>query len=293
LALLSPPMSFSSVISTMIGQHPEAYGFPELHLNMGDTVADVLEKEERRGKRLGAPGLLRALAEIVGGRQDEEQIEHAHAWLTKRRDWSTKQVFDFLLDRVGQSRRVKICVEKSPPASRRAADLERLGAFYPDALFLHISRHPLATVNSYQQHVERVRRGPQMDLFAYWQLCHDNIIAFTDTVPAENVLRIRGEDFLSEPRYWLRRVCDWAGLDDSNASIEAMMRPEESPYAAPGPFNARGGNNRNFLKDPKLRPFRKSDESLRQTLANPEFSTRFTAQERQQLLDLNDYLGYD
>ena len=286
-------MSFSSVISTMIGQHPEAYGFPELHLNMGDTVADLLKKEGRRGRSLGPPGLLRALAELTGGTQDEEQIQLAHEWLAARQDWSTKRVFDYLLDRAGQSRRAKICVEKSPPASRRAEDLERLGRYYPNALYLYVSRHPLATVKSYEEHMERVGRGPQMDVFTYWEMCHNNIIAFCETLPKQNVFRVKGEDFLSEPRYWLMRVCRWAGLSDDEASIEAMMHPEASPYAVPGPRNARGGNNRNFLHDPKLRPFRSSEHRLREAFALPEFQARFSAEERRNLLDLSNYLGYE
>ena len=47
LIILSPPRSFSSVISTMIGQHPQIYGFPELHLFSGETLGDILEREAK------------------------------------------------------------------------------------------------------------------------------------------------------------------------------------------------------------------------------------------------------
>jgi hypothetical protein len=32
MLILCPPRSFSSVVSAMIGQHPQLYGFPELNL---------------------------------------------------------------------------------------------------------------------------------------------------------------------------------------------------------------------------------------------------------------------
>ena len=60
LLILSPPRSFSSVVSTMLGQHPEMYGFPELPF-MGDTVREViaLKREHKVGHAI-PPGLLRS-----------------------------------------------------------------------------------------------------------------------------------------------------------------------------------------------------------------------------------------
>ena len=42
LVILSPARSFSSVVSTMIGEHPQLYGFPELHICTSDSLEDVI-----------------------------------------------------------------------------------------------------------------------------------------------------------------------------------------------------------------------------------------------------------
>ena len=60
LVILSPARSFSSVVSTMIGEHPQLYGFPELHICTSDSLEDLIQWEARRGF-LGPPGLLRLL----------------------------------------------------------------------------------------------------------------------------------------------------------------------------------------------------------------------------------------
>ncbi|MEA3277491.1 MAG: sulfotransferase, partial [Pseudomonadota bacterium] len=59
LIILSPPRSFSSVVSTVIGQHPDLYGFPELHLFIGDTVQEVIDVEYGKANYFGPPGVLR------------------------------------------------------------------------------------------------------------------------------------------------------------------------------------------------------------------------------------------
>ena len=46
----------------MIGEHPEIYGFPELHLFSGKTVEDIINREEKAGNA-GPPGLIRTLAQ--------------------------------------------------------------------------------------------------------------------------------------------------------------------------------------------------------------------------------------
>lgn len=45
-------------------------------------------------------------------------------------------------------------------------------------------------------------------------------------------------------------MCEWLGLDCTEDDLEAMLHPEDSPYAFVGPDNAPFGNDVNFLEDP-------------------------------------------
>jgi hypothetical protein len=128
LIMLSPPRSFSSVVSTMIGQHPDIYGFPELHIFVGDTVQEIIDFEKRNKKgHAGPSGLLRTLAQIRDGVQTNGSAFRAIGWLHDRRDCSTKKLMDYLLEAVSPkiglekvpSRRERLCFStESTPATR-------------------------------------------------------------------------------------------------------------------------------------------------------------------------------
>lgn len=298
LSVLSPPRSFSSVVSTMIGQHPEMYGFPELHLIMAETVQDVLSRERTRGKFLGPPGVLRSLAELDAGEQTAERVFDAYNWLYARRHWSSKQVMDHLMDRVAATRAVPICVEKSPSAATHIRYLNRQERFYPNALYLHVTRHPLSSVSSmeeYAAHMPRlagIRGLASASGFAYWFICHRNIVTFTRAIPPERVLRVKGEDILSEPEIWLPKICRWAGVDDGAASVEAMLHPEASPYAGLGPANAKYGNDVKFVHSPKLRRGRVREGNLEEALSAAPLRDDITPEQKDHLLGMANFFGY-
>src|SRR5215469_14179910 len=109
----APARSHSSVIVTMLGQHPQLHAFPELILFRGDRVGDLLEMSARDAVmplKVKMAGLLRALAEEHEGAQSEESIDRALAWLQMRTDWPVADVFDHLLARTAPA----MGVEKSP-----------------------------------------------------------------------------------------------------------------------------------------------------------------------------------
>src|SRR5262245_49158513 len=141
--VLAPPRSYSSVIATMIGQHPDLAGLPELKLFAYPTIADMEGSLPRYWRERGfthrSPGLVRALAEYEFGGQALDQLDRARAWLAARPHWSGADVFDALLARLSP----RTAVEKSPENVATAAALRRLAAAYPNARYLHLTRHPV------------------------------------------------------------------------------------------------------------------------------------------------------
>ncbi len=271
LIMLSPPRSFSSVVSTMIGEHPDIYGFPELHIFVGDTVQQVIEFEKDHNKRhaAGPPGLIRTIAQLHDGIQTNGTAFRAMGWINEHRDWSTKQMMDYLAEKVAP----KIGLEKSPPNSQKMQFLERAYASYPDAFFLHLTRHPVSTRSSWSEFVENKAtrkdggRDDRMDRLVGWYLMHSNIMKFTATLPLGQSLRIKGENVLSEPETYLPQVAEWMGIRTDPEAIDAMLHPENSPYACVGPDAARGGNDPKFMRSPKLRGSRVKEPSLEAFLA--------------------------
>lgn len=272
LIILSPPRSFSSVVSTIIGEHPQLYGFPELQLfKGGDTVEGILQRSYKGNRiRYAPPGLLRVLAQEHDGVQTTRTILRAIAWLDQRRDWSIKALYDYLLDIVSP----KIGVEKSPITASTRRSLERAYSLYPNAYFLHLVRHPVSARKSIiefaqeniirQDGTDASKRSLQSSLDALFLWCdmHTNIINFTKTLPVGQTMRIKGEDLLSEPEVYLPQITQWMGLQTDGHALERMMHPENSPYACVGPENARGGNDPKFMRSPKMRRGRVKEPSL-------------------------------
>ena len=273
LIILSPPRSFSSVISTMIGQHPQLYGFPELHLFGAESVEEIV-KHKFRGGKTAPPGLLRTLAQEHDGVQSTETILRAIEWFLERQHWSTEQLFNYLLELINP----QIGVEKTPQTAKKTRYLERTYQYFPNAYYLHLTRHPVSSRKSIDEflahkvdkkkvdkkkgQLDSLRRS-LVDGFLVWYQFHSNIIDFTSTLPVGQTMRIKGEDLLSEPDLYLPQLAEWLGLRTDAEAITAMKHPENSPYAYIGPAPSPGGNDPKFMRNPRLRAGKVKEPSLK------------------------------
>lgn len=256
LVILCAPRSFSSVIGAMLGQHPQAYGMPELNMFFADQV-DELVGLHRRQRPEALSGLLRALAELHDGEQTEASVQAAERWLKIHGDWSTDRLLHHLIELAGP----RLIIDKSPRTSARRDALHRILRMAPDALFLHLTRHPITMGESLLKIVARGRdewNSPfdptQIQPQQLWT--HINGIArdFLSELPESRVLQVRGENIMAEPQSYLAQIAEWLELDAGESAITAMMHPENSPYSHLGPPNARYGNDPNFLENPVFRP---------------------------------------
>ncbi len=281
LIILCPLRSFSSVACGMLGQHPEMYGFPELHLFVVDSMEELMLYHERKGRAKGGPGLLRSLAQLHDGIQTETTIHKAKQWLDERQDWSTKKIFDYLLEQINP----KIGIEKTPVTVMKSEFIERAYTMFPKSKFLHLTRHPISAGKSMQDFFEQMSKisvresSKTLDPARLWFQTHSRIIEFTSTLPLGQSMRLKGEDLLSNPDLYLPQIAEWLGVRTDKEAIEAMKHPEVSSYASIGPRGARGGNDPKFLKSPVLRVGQVSEPSLTKSLEwalDLGFSTKIT-----------------
>jgi hypothetical protein len=268
LIILAPPRSFSSVVCAMLGQHPQMYGFPEVHLCVTDTVGQLFYFYKITGRRR-EHGLLRAIAELYMGQQTVHTIKRARLWLWQNRFLETRELFQQLITKVAP----RIAVEKSVSTIWRPENLERLGETFPNASFMHLTRHPRSQCESMLEALQNERHVPKeildystepptIDPQILWHMQHSNIREFLAYVPEERKIRMHGEDLLNDPDTHLQTVAAWLQLRTDAAAIEEMKHPEYSPFAVLGPINARFGSDPKFLKDPVLRPSRAQPQSL-------------------------------
>jgi Sulfotransferase family len=242
LFIVAPPRSFTSVVGGMLGQHPQAYGLPEVNLSAGDHLGDNFDLD---GRVAPNSGMLRLLAQLHDGAQTDETVLKARSWILKRLHWPTKRVFDYLQEQIGP----KMLVEKSPRTTMRAPNLRRNVQLFPKARFLHLTRHPRTTGKSM---IDLVGSAEFAAPEKVWFTSQNNIMEFAQMLAPGQYMRIKGEQLLGKPQYYLTQICEWLGVDSSPEAIEAMLHPEKSVYACIGPDTAPFGNDPNFLQNPKL-----------------------------------------
>jgi len=264
LFLLAPPRSYTSLVNAMLGQHPQAFGLPELCLFNVNRLVDLwigVEGENAERGAMARHGLLRAVAEIFGGEQTSATVNMARSWASAREMWDTGRVFQDIVAAIHPL----VAVEKSPSYAIAVPRMRGLLKAFPDARFLHLVRHPVAQsksvmaindgaftmkVNAFEINEDYAMMEPQIA----WHDVNLNILEFLEEVPAANQLRMRGEDIMADPHTQLAAIARWAGLRDDADAVEQMMHPERSPFACFGPISALFGNDPNFLTGPTFRP---------------------------------------
>jgi len=278
LFILAPPRSFTSVICGMIGQHPQMYGLPEVNLFAADDYEGLGRLYRMRpGFR---HGLLRAVAELGLDGQTDENIDVARKWLDEHHNATTADLYRDLVEWASPRR----LVDKSPIYVYSPETLQRMSAAFPDACFIHLTRHPRATCESIHklrgvvaEGLDKMQVGEKArkliksrydriaqveDPDSMWLKPHIRIMEFLEGLPDSQQMRIKGEDYMSDPATYLKRIAEWLGISTDNVSIEAMKHPENSPFACYGPPSAKFGNDPSYLENPGFREYKPRQDSL-------------------------------
>jgi hypothetical protein len=258
--ILASPRSFTSLVCAMLGQHPEAYGIPEINLLLTDTLADLVTMSQ--GSRMFLlHGLLRTVAQVYSGEQTLQANQMAHRWITRRLDQSTETIYYELCQRSSPLR----LIDKSPAYSKNLTVLNRIRKAFPDAYYLYLVRHPKEQGKSMMKAPQAVAtlaasdsldystEPPTIDPQIAWFRRQAKILEFLEMIPARQVMYLRGEDLCSDPRSHLEQLCQWLDFSWNDAIYEQMLHPEDSPYACMGPYGAQWGNNPGFQQSPVFR----------------------------------------
>jgi len=275
LFILAPPCTFSWTICAMLGQHPQMYGLPELHLFSTETMAGWWDLCSHENYQMDH-GLARAVADLYFGGQTDEGVARARGWLRRRAHFNT----GFLLEVLAERLKPLIPVEKSPSIIYRSEFMQRAFNLFPGARFIHLVSHPaayceavmaalrelslrqplppthwLVRLTTFPRHAPGELPGdPAPDPQVGWQALHKSIAEFLDTVPAAQKRIVRGEDLLLDSNQGLLEVASWLGLRTDPEALEEMRHPERSRFASYGPASAPFGSDIFLVPGPILRP---------------------------------------
>jgi len=288
LIILTCMRSFSSLVSSMLGQHSGLYTLPEINPFVETTLARYVDRAMMVRPRT-LDGLFRAVAEVEFGEQSDDTIEAARAWIKERGRWTITQAMDHLGDRLAPRR----LIDKSPSTVLSDTALNRALHDCGHAYFLHLYRHPCATTRSIAKITKfseggHGRRNATKDPETSWYTSNRRVMQASTRIAPGQFMSVRGEDVLRDPKTYLPQICDWMGLDTSPEDLTAMMHPERSPFACLGPAAAPFGNDPNFLRN----PIYTQREIPEQPLSDPLDWDTPTRQLRAETIAISHQMGY-
>jgi Sulfotransferase family len=270
LVILSAGRSFGTAVCAMLAQHPQLYGLMETQLFARDTLSTWWEDF---GTNVQSHGLLRSAAEMLFGEQTPKAVNGAKRWLWKRVEHRTASIFEELTGLVFP----RVPIDSSPIITSRVEHMDRVLESFPEARFLHLTRHPAgygesllrffrasashrpanqtaASLNNPESIFFGLNdfESPDLDPQSPWYSRHSAITSFISVLPDSNRMRIRVEDLMIDPAVTLSAIAAWLGLSGEPSSIDKMMHPERWAFAGLGPWNARLGGDPEFLRCPTL-----------------------------------------
>ncbi len=283
ILILSTPLTPSSWIGAMLGQHPQLYCLPETHLFVGENVREW-RKVCSRSVFPMRHGLLRAIAELIFAGQTEANVRLAAGWLERRSFYTTGCLLEVLANQVPG----RTLIEKSATTALHANSLRRAIAMFPQARFLHLVQHPLrhhaAVIAALKETAATPGRTPEwLPYLAFasnpaphdfsqerpelnpqrsWLEWNRAVETHLAEIPNQK-MRLRIEEILDAPDDALASVARWLGLRCDDEARVAMRHPERSPFGGFGPPGARYGDDVRFLRNPSIPCPRSEEHPLR------------------------------
>jgi hypothetical protein len=164
----------------------------------------------------------------------------------------------------------------------------------PGVRLLHLARHPVTCVTSMMNSAQPIPRNglpleqdPARAAFCaeLWCEAHERILDVAQAKDRPRLL-LRGEELVADPEPALDRIASWLGVDGDPAALQAMLHPERSPFANPGPRPSWGDQDPRFLASPM------PDQSAGAIVPAIPYWWRLEDRLVRRLLSLADCLGY-
>jgi hypothetical protein len=221
--VLAPPRSGSTLLRVMLGGNPHIFAPPELFMLNYNSMA---EREQALGGEEShwLEGLIVGIMSIK-----TTDANHAASYVKEAiaRGETTKEFYAELQSWIGN----RLLVDKSPAYAYDRRVMERAEMDFLNAKFIHLTRHPYATIKSYvDAKIDLLLRrmadkavpfsGREIAEMIYI-ICHRNILEFLDQIPPNRQYRLSFEELVNHPRTEAERLCHMLGVPFD----EGMLQP--------------------------------------------------------------------
>jgi amino acid adenylation domain-containing protein len=246
--ILSPPRSGTTLLRIMLAGHHDLFAASELQLLGFHTLEE--RAQAYSGRFSGwLDGAIRTVMGVQGLDADAAKRLIADA---QAEGLTTKAFYRRLQDWVAP----RVLVDKSPSYALDPAALEKAEADFEGPRYIHLVRHPLAMIDSFERHhMEQVLYLHEHPFDArqlaelVWTLSHRTTVSFLAGVPESRWFRLRYEDLVGDPPGRMEALCAQLGLPFDPGILRPYegledkmvdgVYPESAPMGDPG-FLAHG-----------------------------------------------------
>lgn len=252
--ILTPPGLPGQTLAAALGRNPVGYDVPELNLEQAAST-DQLQRDLVGFRGMQILGLMRAVAQLYGGEQSGIAVEMARRWLNARAHLPTARVAHEIAAHIAPRRMIA-------PVTAALFDrlnLKQLLTIFPEAVYVQLTVHPLTygrllagmelgevmltITGALDETVEPAEPDPQK-LWLMAQTALDEVVA---RVPADRLVTQDAAQLASDPRAALTALAETLGMPGDASALKAMLDPEASVFAGPGPLGAPiAGNIQSF-----------------------------------------------
>lgn len=221
----SPGRSGSTLLRTMLAGHPDLFAPPELELLLFPDM-----QTRHRGLLEGWADLhgLNAAVTALWSCTEEETSRLIQQWHDD--NLSTFEVFRLLQDRA----RPRLLVDKTPSSASVEAALLRCEAWFSEPLYIHLVRHPLASIRSWKNsHFEQVLHAPPRSAAEVnWLLSHQNVLNLLGHLGEDRLIQIRYEDLVTEPEKTMRRLARFLKIEYQDSLLDPYTGDRMTKYSS-------------------------------------------------------------
>jgi hypothetical protein len=197
LFVIASPRSGSTMLERMLESHTQVQGGPEPHILTPLAHLGVWDKVEKApyDHVLAAESQKLFVEKLPQGEQDYWEACRAYS--------------DVLYGRFMTNTTKSICLDKTPAYG---LILPFMAKVFPDAKFVVLTRHPLATFSSF---ANSFFDGDYQVAQDYNPLLNRYIPALATFLRQSEVphIHVRYEDLVNDPETWMRKIYDYIGID--------------------------------------------------------------------------------
>lgn len=196
LFVISSPRSGSTMLERMLESHSHILGGPEPHLLTPLAYLGVWDKVDKApyDHVLAAESQKHFIERLPNGEQDYWDACRAYC----------DTLYGRLLDGSGKS----VCLDKTPAY---ALILPFMMKVFPDAKYVVLTRHPLATFSSY---ANSFFDGDYDAAMSYNPLLQRYVPAIAAFLRQNEVpyCHVKYEDLVADPEMWMQRIYEYVGV---------------------------------------------------------------------------------